>query len=90
MIQRDTEVTEGRYDVGGIRVGIVQRRNGEISVKDVVNESRVAGLRRVTDGEGRDRRFNEIRMDVFRLITILEDEILKERIRGKRGGEEVG
>lgn len=90
MIQRDTEVTEGRYDVGGIRVGIVQSRNGEIRIKDLVNESRVVGLRWVTDGEGRDCRFNEIRMDVFRLITVLEDEILKERIRGKWGGEEVG
>lgn len=63
--------------MGGVRVGIVQRRNGEIGVENLVNKCRVLDQRWVTNRKRGNSGFNEIGMDVFRLIAVLENKILK-------------
>lgn len=63
--------------MGGVRVGIVQRRNGEIGVENLVNKCRVLVQRWVTNRKRGKSGFNEIGMDVFRLIAVLENKILK-------------
>ena len=64
-------------------------RDGEISNENLVNESRVVELRWVGERKRRERGFDEIWMDVFRLITSFESEILEERICGERSREKT-
>lgn len=59
--------------------------DGEISHENLVQESRVGEARWVGEGERGRGGFNEVRVDVLRLITIFEDKVLEKRVCGKWG-----
>ena len=89
-IKGQAQITEGRNYMGGIRIGVVRSRDGEIGVENLVYEGRVGELRWVAERERGHRGFDDIRVDVFGLITVFEHKVLEERVCGQRGREEVG
>lgn len=63
--------------------------DGEVSVEDLVQESRVGESRWVRDGESRGGGFDEVRVEVFGLVSVFEGQVLEEGVCGEWGFEEV-
>lgn len=91
-VQSDAEIIEGRHHVPSLRIWVssVQGGDGEISVEHLVDENRGEELSWVRNGERGGGRFNEIGVNILRLIAMFENKILEEGIGGKRGRKEVG
>lgn len=66
----------------GVGIGI-KFPDGEIGVEGLVDVSRGEEARRVRERNRGVRRFDQVRVNVLRLVTIFEDEVLEERVCGK-------
>lgn len=70
--------------MGTPRFESAQSGYGEIGAENLVSGRRTTEMRRVAESECRLGRSDEIRVNVLRLITIVENKILEERIGGQR------
>ena len=73
-----------------IWIGSIEGGNGEIGIEYLVDENRGEELGWGREGERGGVRFDEIGMDILRLIAMFEDEVLEEGIGGKGRRKEVG
>lgn len=65
-----------------IWVVVIRTRDGEIGVENLVNEGGVGEAKWVRERKGGERKTNEVRVDVFGLVAIFEDEVLEEGVCG--------
>lgn len=68
-------------------VGFIGCRDGDIRNKNLVDERWIMKKRWVRYRNRRFRRFNEIRVDILRLITIFKSKVLKESVCRQWGGK---
>lgn len=91
-VQRDAEVAKGGDDMA-VGAGAMIRRSGsgdgEIGVEDLVEEGGVGEAGRVAQGEGREGRLDEVRVDVLGDVAAFEGKVLEEGIGGQGSGQEV-
>jgi hypothetical protein len=82
QIKGQTQIAERRNFMGGTRVCVICSRDGEIRGENLVSEGGAGELRWVGERKGGERGFDEVRVDVFRLIAVFQDKVLEEGVCG--------
>ena len=68
---------------------MVRGQDGEVRSEGLVDRERIRDKRREGEVDGGVCGFDEVRVDIFRLVSIVKDKVLEEGVGGERGGEKV-